>query len=184
MPQLSKSRHQRSICAVVTKVGSSRNAATMSQIETAIFVTWLPAGLVLRIVLSGLIVSLIFSWLAVLVLGKWRTREKFEPRRLNLTKSQWALRLIVLAALYVIIYFTFGYFLAWRNPAVRAFYHGSDLTDFFTQIKSVFTDTPWLPPFQLVRGVFWTLLALPVIRMAIWISGCFRCLVTVNHIHC
>ena len=46
-----------------------------------------------------------------------------------------------------------------------AFYHGSDLTDFFTQIKSVFTDTPWLPPFQLVRGVFWSLLALPVIRM-------------------
>jgi len=138
----------------------------MSQIETAIFVTWLPGGLLLRIVLSGLLVSLIFSCLAVLVLGKWRTREKFEPSRLNLTKSQWALRLIVLAALYVIIYFTFGYFLAWRNPAVRAFYHGSDdLTNFFTQIKSVFTDTPWLPPFQFVRGVFWTLLALPVIRM-------------------
>jgi len=137
----------------------------MSQIETAIFVTWLPAGLLTRIVLSGLLVSLIFSCLAVLVLGKWRTREKFESRQLNLTKSEWALRLSVLAALYVIVYFTFGYFLAWRNPAVRAFYHGSDLTDFFTQIKSVFTDTPWLPPFQFVRGVFWTLLALPVIRM-------------------
>jgi len=140
-------------------------ATFMSQIETAIFVTWLPPGLLLRIVLSGLFVSLIFSFLAVLMLGKWRTREKLEPRRLNLTQSQWALRLILLGCLYVIIYFTFGYFLAWRNPAVRAYYHGSDLTDFFTQIKSVFSDTPWLPPFQFVRGLIWTLLALPIIRI-------------------
>ena len=80
--------------------------------------------------------SLIFFCLAVLVLGKWRTREKFEPS-IDLTKSQWTLRLIVIAALYVIALLPLD-ISAWRNPAVRAFYHGSDLTDFFTQIKSVF----------------------------------------------
>jgi hypothetical protein len=66
--------------------------------QTAIFATWL-AGLLTRIVLSELLVSLIFFAL-VLKLGEIGGRgssQTIEP-----DKGQWALRLMVLASLYVI----------------------------------------------------------------------------------
>jgi hypothetical protein len=137
----------------------------MSQMETAVFVTSLPPGMLPRIVLSGLVVALIFCPLAVLILGKRKGDETSDPTsRLHMPPSQWLLRLSLIAFCYVIIYFTFGYFIAWKNPAVRAYYQGNDPGDFVTQIKSVFRNSPWLPPFQFLRGLLWTGLALPVIR--------------------
>jgi hypothetical protein len=65
----------------------------------------------------------------------------------------------------MILYSTFGYFIAWKNPAVQAYYGGIDEGSFFAHMKVVFTITPWLEPFQTLRAVLWVLLALPVIRM-------------------
>jgi hypothetical protein len=138
----------------------------MSQIETAVFITGLPPGMLLRIGLSGLVVALIFSPLAVLVLGKGKsTGYNHSSPRLRMSASQWLLRLAFIAFCYVVLYFTFGYFVAWRNPAVRAYYRGVDPGSFFAQIMTVFRDTPWLPVFQFGRGLLWTTLALPVIRV-------------------
>jgi len=71
----------------------------------------------------------------------------------------------VIALCYVVIYFTFGYFLAWKNPAVRAYYHGTDPGGFLTQIKSVVVETPWLVALQFARGLLWVFIALPIVRM-------------------
>jgi len=140
-------------------------ATFLPQIETAVFVRNLPPGLLAGIVYSGLLLALIFSCLAVVVLGKRAPNQNPEVRHVSLSRNQWLMRLTLLAVCYVIIYFTFGYFVAWRNPAVRAFYQGTDPGTLFAQIRSVVRDTPWLPALQFVRGLIWTLLALPLMRM-------------------
>ncbi len=139
----------------------------MPQIETAYFLTRLPQGMLQRILLSGAITAALFSPLAVLVLGKRKHdgREKEDSFRLNMPLREWAWKLSLIAIAYVVIYFTFGYFIAWKSPAVRAYYGGSDPGSFLTQMGSVLRDTPALVLLQVVRGMLWTALAVLVIRM-------------------
>ena len=158
----------------------------MSQMETAVFVTHLPPGFLSRIVLSGLLLALVFSAIAVVIWGKLRRSRAVESNWLNLTWKEWTIRLAIIGCCYVIIYFTFGYYLAWKNPAVQTYYGGTDPGDFFSQIKSVLRDTPWLPIFQFARGILWTLIALPIIKMmkgkwwetALGVSLCFALLMS------
>ena len=137
-------------------------AVVMPQIETAIFVTQLPAGMLRRIVLSGFFLAFAFSFAAVPILGKHRHSSAASD--VNLSSRQWFTRLTLIGLLYVVVYFTFGYFIAWQSPAVRAYYHGTDPGTFFTQLKSVFRETPWLFLLQFLRGVLWAIIAFPLIR--------------------
>lgn len=82
------------------------------------------------------------------------------------------LALIVIA--YLIIYFTFGYFIAWRSPAVRAYYGGSDPESFISNMISLLRSEPLLFVLQAVRALLWAAIAVPVIKMmkgAWWESG-------------
>ncbi len=139
----------------------------MPQIETAIFVRSLPPGMLPRLFLSGAIIAALFSSLAVLILGKRKSspEDSSKHSRLDMTVSQWAGKLSLIVIAYVVIYFSFGYFIAWKNPAVRAYYGGSDPGSFLKQISSVLRDTPLLLPLQAVRAILWTAIAVPVIRM-------------------
>jgi uncharacterized membrane protein YgcG len=138
----------------------------MPHIETAYFLTRLPPGMLPRIVLAGAITAALFSALAVLVLGKRRHNAPEEDNsHLNMSFSEWVWKLTVIAIAYVILYFTFGYFIAWKSPAVRAYYGGSDPGSFLLQMMSVLRGTPWLLPLQVVRAMLWTALAVLVIRM-------------------
>jgi len=139
----------------------------MPQIESAVFLTRLPPGMLPRLFLMGALIAAPFSVLAVLILGK-RKAETVDPEpnsRLVMPASEWAWKLAVIAVAYVILYFTFGYFIAWRNPAVREYYGGIDPGSFVAQMGTVLRNTPWLVPFQILRSMFWVALALPVIRM-------------------
>lgn len=138
----------------------------MPQIETAVFVT-LPQGLLSRLFLAGAVFAAIFAPLAVLILGKRRPQSTGheDTTRLQFSVTGWIWRLVLIAVAYVIIYFSFGYFIAWRNPAVRAYYGGTDPGTFLAQMLSVIRDSPWLPALQAGRAMLWTALAIPVIRM-------------------
>ena len=139
----------------------------MSQIESVVFHI-LPAGVLPRLFLMGVLVAAPFSLLAVLVLGKGKAEPATikEPNsRLLMPANEWAWKLAVIAVAYMLLYSTFGYFIAWRNPAVQAYYGGIDEGSFLAHMKAVFTTAPWLEPFQALRGVLWALVALPVIRM-------------------
>ena len=138
----------------------------MPQIESAVFITRLPAGMLPRLFLMGALFAAPFSALAVLILGrrKGTDSDAGENSRLVMPRSEWAWRLAVIAVFYVILYFTFGYFIAWKNPAVREYYGGTDPGGFLTQMGTVVRDTPWLIPFQILRAMCWTSLTLPVVR--------------------
>ena len=139
----------------------------MAQIESAVFLTRLPPGVLPRLFLMGALIAAPFAVLAVLILGKWKGGAIYTPpnSRLVLPARDWAWKLVVIAVVYLILYFTFGYFIAWRNPAVREYYGGTDPGSFLAQMGTVLRDRPWLIPFQIVRAMFWVALALPVIRM-------------------
>jgi hypothetical protein len=139
----------------------------MGQIESAVFLTRLPSGMVPRLLLMGAVIAALFSPLAVLILGKRKSAaaDTDSNSRLIMPASEWAWKLAVIALAYLVLYFTFGYFIAWRNPAVPEYYGGTDPGSFFAQMGVVIRDTPWLIPFQVLRAMLWVALALPVIRM-------------------
>jgi len=141
----------------------------MPQIETAYFLTRLPPGMLPRLFVAGAIIAAIFSPLAVLILGKRKPGEdeaKDETHlRLQMPFGDWVGKLSLIVIAYVVIYFTFGYFIAWKSAAVRAYYGGGDPGSLLTQMSSVMRETPWLIPLQAVRALLWAAIAVPVIRM-------------------
>jgi hypothetical protein len=139
----------------------------MKQIETAFCLTRLPSGMLPRLFLSGAIIAALFSSLAVLILGKRRPNptESNRHSRLDMPVGEWVGKLSLIVIAYLVIYFTFGYFIAWKSAAVRAYYGGSDPGSFLAQMRSVVRDTPLLLPLQVVRAILWTAIAAPVIRM-------------------
>lgn len=144
----------------------------MPQIETAYFITRLPPGMLPRLFLAGLIIAAVFAVLAVLILGK--AKRATDVSRLKILTSSWPTKLALIVVVYVVLYFTFGYFIAWRSQAVRAYYGGSDPASFIAHIASLVRTEPLLFLLQAVRALLWTAFALPVIKMtkgAWWEAG-------------
>jgi hypothetical protein len=71
----------------------------------------------------------------------------------------------VIVFTYLILYYTFGYFIAWKNPAVRSYYGGSDTGSFFAQMVLILSTGPWTIALQAFRVILWIAFTLPVIRM-------------------
>jgi|Deesub1362A_J573_1020465.scaffolds.fasta_scaffold00483_6 hypothetical protein len=126
----------------------------MSQIESAVFLSnMLPPGTLPNLFLLGAIVAGLFSPLAVLILGKMGGEKLYVSNpRLVMPRSEWIWKLIAIVVGYLVLYYTFGYLVAWQNPAVREYYAQIEIPS-------------WLPLFQALRALMWTALALPVIRM-------------------
>ncbi len=142
-------------------------ATFMSQIESAVFVTRLPPGMLPRLFLMGALIAAPFSVLAVLMLGKRRVEamDTEHNTRLAMPAGEWAWKLTFIVSAYVTLYFTFGYFIAWQNPAVREYYGGLDEGSFLAHMGSVLQNTLWIIPFQVLRALCWVAIALPVVRM-------------------
>lgn len=137
----------------------------MSQIEVIWFgpSMGVPASIIPGLFLSSLPIALLFVPLAVWVLGNARPWNYVSEvaytayARLRMPVLQWVWKLAVVAVAYLILYFGFGFVVAWQNPALRDLYgNGAN--------QAVF-DWWRLIPFQLLRGVLWALFALPVIAM-------------------
>lgn len=136
----------------------------MPQIETAYFVTRLPPGMLPRLFLAGFIMAVVFGPLAVLILGKARAEAKKDSTPRFFT-SALPLKLILIVVAYLLIYFTFGYFIAWQSPAVRAYYGGNDPGSFINQISNLLRTELLLFVLQAVRALLWAALAMPVIKL-------------------
>jgi hypothetical protein len=127
----------------------------------------MPEGMLRGLPVAGLILAIPFSLLVVWILGKTRqdTTEGQPNDRLQMTASEWIWRVAAGAILYVIVYFTFGYYVAWRTSGLPEFYGGTDPGTFLGQLSNVMRDTPWLFLLQMLRGLIWTGIGCIIIRM-------------------
>lgn len=139
----------------------------MPQIESAYFITRLPPGLLPRLFLAGIIMAAVFAPLAVLILGKAKSQANETSVDLfpKLTMGQWIIKLVLIIIIYLVLYFTFGYFIAWKNPAVRVYYGGNDPGSLMVHIANLLRDEPLLFLLQAVRALLWAAIAVPVIKM-------------------
>ena len=118
----------------------------------------MPVGMVSGLPISGLILAIPFSLLAVWILGKTRrgSAEKEANNRLRMPVTEWTWKIAAGAILYSIVYFAFGYYVAWRTPGLPEFYGGTDPGTFLGQLSNVARETPWLFALQIFRGLIWT----------------------------
>jgi hypothetical protein len=138
----------------------------ISQIETIAYLrAKMPPGVIKNLFVLGAVVAFLFVPLAVLIMGKIRGPEQPHAERPLTLKSQ-AARFGILAIVYVVLYYLFGYYVAWQNPELRLYYSGTtELKSLYQQMHTNVTGTPWMLPFQFVRGLLWALFAYPVVRM-------------------
>ena len=146
----------------------------LTQIETWYFLTSLSVEprLLPRLFAMGIPTAFVFVPLAVWILRRGDTEGEAPEERTPIAAREWAWRLAVIAVAYVVLYWTAGYFIAWQNPELRAFYgQPGEAAPFLAHTADTLRNNPWFLPFQLLRGVLWTLCALPVIlgsRVNVW----------------
>ena len=146
----------------------------LTQIETWYFLTSVSVDsrLLPRLFAMGIPTAFVFVPLAVWILGRGGTEGEAPGERSGLGAKGWIWRLAVIAVVYVVLYWTAGYFIAWQNPELRAFYgQPGEPAPFLAHTADTLRNNPWFLPFQLLRGMLWTLCALPVIlgsRVNVW----------------
>ena len=143
----------------LTPLGESMGAGSVP-------VLTMPLDFILSQILIWGAVAIVGVSLAVFVFGR---RKKDGSNLVNLSSGmdirELLLKLGVIVLLYELLYFGFGYYVAWKSPAVLEFYQGTDPGSFLAQMKHVATDTPGLIPFQGFRALLWAAFALPVVGM-------------------
>ena len=140
----------------------------MAQIETLYFNSAVQMGMAefVGIVAAGALRALIFAPLAVLIFGRMKKSVQPEEKNAAVRLPEWGKRFAALAVFYVIVYFVFGYFVAWQWAETRLFYSGTTaIKPFFTHFWDLFREDPIILPFQLLRGALWTALAIVIVRM-------------------
>lgn len=72
-------------------------------------------------------------------------------------------QLFLIGAGYVLIYFVFGYFVAWQEEELRVFYSGNASDKgLFGELVANFRTNPIIFPFQFLRGILFGLSVLPI----------------------
>jgi hypothetical protein len=139
----------------------------MTQIETFYFnsALQLSTGELLGLVAGGGVRALIFAPLAVVILGRLRKSKAAEATMTATLPAEWAPCFAALALVYVVIYFAFGYFVAWQWEATRLYYTGTtSIKPLLVHFRDLFIrEDPGVLPFQLLRGALWTALAATIV---------------------
>lgn len=141
----------------------------VTQLESWYFLYGITIGkeLMLALFIQGLPLAFLFVPIAVLVMGRFRrdTGETGEPRVIPMPITEWLWKLGVIYLAYLAMYYLAGYFIAWQNPELRAFYGSpGEALPFFQHMANVFLNDPWLTPYQLLRTLIWVAGAYLVIR--------------------
>lgn len=138
------------------------------QIETWYFLSAITVGpqLLPRMFLMGIPIAFLFIPLSVWVLGKSRATVDVEPHPVvSMSTTQWIWKLAGISIIYGVLYWMAGYFIAWQNPELRAFYgQPGDALPFVTHTANTLRNDLGLFPFQILRALVWVLCALPIIR--------------------
>lgn len=141
----------------------------MTQIETLYFnaSVKMPLAELIKNVSFGAIYTAIFSLIAVLILGKFKKETNFQynNHKIKVSIVNIIPNMIILSLIYVIIYFIFGYFVAWQFADLRYYYTGSThIVNIVQHMSNQFRQDPVLILFQFFRGFLWSILAVIIIN--------------------
>lgn len=139
----------------------------VTQLEAWYFLLGVTIGpeLMSRLFLQGLPTAFIFIPLAVIIMGRLRPLAGAKASADPVPLKEWLWKLGAIYIAYLVLYYAAGYFIAWQNPDVRAFYGSpGESLPFFQQMAHIFTNDPWLTPYQLLRTLIWVVGAYLIIR--------------------
>ncbi len=121
----------------------------------------MPLMLILATTLGGIFMSLVFALVTIFAYPDHNQTVKAPILPSTVKDLQVAFLTGVL--LYPLIYFLAGYFIAWQNPDLRAYYSGDrELISFFQIMQKNFLSGSVL--LQTIRGVIWALLGVSLIK--------------------
>lgn len=125
----------------------------MTLVEAQVYMPhMLPKGMLPHLYANSALIGILLSVLSVTVFGRWRRQSgTVEAVKATLTGRGWTVRLALAATAYVVLYYSFGYCIAWQSPAVREYYSAVKIP-------------AWAPLLQVVRALLWTAIAYPVVR--------------------
>lgn len=106
--------------------------------------------------------------LGVKLFGKNQRSESVNPAKNLLTFSfpELMIKLSLIGVGYMIIYFVFGYYVAWQVKDLRVFYSGHpEDNGFISVLANNFHRNPVIYPFQWVRGILFGFFVLPLVLM-------------------
>jgi hypothetical protein len=154
--------------AVVLFAATYGISTIATQVESRFFLSAkMPPGLIRALFAQGAIAMALCAPLAVLILGRWRpaptAAKTSEGPPLTATAMTWRVALLVVA--FVFLYMFFGYYVAWQNPALRAYYGGADSASFYESLKSNWQKQPLLFLLQLFRALLYVACVYPLLRM-------------------
>jgi hypothetical protein len=140
----------------------------LTQIETWYFMSNITFDqkLLPRLFIMGLPVAFVYIPLAVLILGKGKKKDSAKPTlSLIFSVKQWIWKLIVIAIIYILLYWIAGYYIAWQNADLRTFYGSpGDILPFWEHTANTLHTDSGLFQFQATRALLWALCAIPIIR--------------------
>jgi|GEM_PF-3060966 len=97
-------------------------------------------------------------------IGYRPSRYSRKPKRY--TALELILKLILVGISYVIIYFTFNYFIGWEIEDFRIVYTGnSEMTDFIAHLVDNWNNKPQVYLFQFIKGALLGLFILPIVYL-------------------
>ena len=140
----------------------------MTQIETAYFISAFPLLQgnyeIYNIVWRGLLIAGLLSLLVTWMVGGFSGKGQASMgKTFSLTEKDVVRAGAWLAAAYIVLYFLFGYFVAWQSQAVRLFYGGpQNLNSIANQLGTTFMQRPEIVLFQYFRGELWILCLVPL----------------------
>ncbi|WP_313582575.1 hypothetical protein [Lacrimispora sp.] len=139
----------------------------LTQVETLFFgsaFSVISKSDILLIMLAGILPLLVSVPLAVKMWSKEKSRESVYDSPISVKKL--AISIVQVGFAYMIVYFIFGYFVAWKSEAVRIFYSGdSQDIGFWAKLIENWRENPAIYPFQFMRGILFGVAALPLLYM-------------------
>ena len=138
----------------------------MTQIETWFFgnaFAILTKMDIVLITLTNFIPILVAVPLSIKMFGKER---KSSGNESLIETRDLVKKVIILGLCYVVVYFMFGYFIAWQFREVRVFYSGNAIkTSFIEKLILNYQENAIIYPFQFLRGILFTLSIMPLVYM-------------------
>lgn len=141
----------------------------LTQMETFFFASGIGIGYdqTVAILIAGFVSSVSTMLIAMVVYEKFRGSKA--PQRPLIISFFYGKQFFLLLAFlifigYPFLYLTFGYYVAWQSESLRIFYTSSSaMAPFLHQVGEAFSNGIYL--FQVLRGLIWVIVTVPVVVM-------------------